>query len=88
MNGNIFIYSSSDDPQLASSTEVTYIYKYSTYYENWFASVPCHDLPDEHAPLWASKVPLVGGDSKGRICLLYLLQFRLGAHDLRPGGVR
>jgi hypothetical protein len=38
------LLSPSDDPRMASSTEVTY----STY-ENWFASAPFHELPAEHA---------------------------------------
>jgi hypothetical protein len=70
------LLSPSDDPGMASSTEVTY----STY-ENWFASAPFHELPAEHAALWTSSFHLLGGLKRSH--LLALLRFRLGAHDLR-----
>jgi hypothetical protein len=70
------LLSPSDDPRMASSTEVTY----STY-ENWFASAPFYELPAEHAALWTSSFHLLGGLKRSH--LLALLRFRLGAHDLR-----
>jgi hypothetical protein len=54
------LLSPSDDPRMASSTEVTY----STY-ENWFASAPFHELPAEHAAaLWTSSFHLLAGGSQ------------------------
>lgn len=66
----------SDNPRLASSTEVMYC-----TYENWFASSSFHDLHAEAAADWCSAFHSVGGLNKSH--LYSLLRFRLGAHDLR-----